>query len=59
LLRQPKDVSTKEKLDYVTSVLSMLDMNSFADAVVGTAGEGKSWMELIFQSSLVKKRERR
>lgn len=42
LLRRPKDISKREKLDYVASVISMLDMDSYADAIVGIPGEGKS-----------------
>lgn len=39
-LRQPASVSTKEKNDYVESVISILEMDAYADAVVGVAGEG-------------------
>ena len=39
-LRQPASVSKKEKNDYVESVISILEMESYADAVVGVAGEG-------------------
>lgn len=39
-LRQPKSVSKKEKYDYVEKVIRMLDMEDFAEAVVGTPGEG-------------------
>ncbi|KAL4757078.1 putative ABC multidrug transporter [Aspergillus foveolatus] len=40
LLRQPASVSIKEKYDYVESVIEMLGMGDFAEAVVGTPGEG-------------------
>ena len=40
LLRQPKSVSRKEKLDYVEEVIKVLEMESYADAVVGVPGEG-------------------
>ncbi|KAI1484553.1 ABC-2 type transporter-domain-containing protein [Biscogniauxia mediterranea] len=40
LLRQPKNVPTEEKLAYVDNVLNMLDMESYAEAVVGVPGEG-------------------
>lgn len=39
-LRQPKDVSKKEKDEYVDYVIDLLDMNTYADALVGVAGEG-------------------
>ena len=39
-LRQPESVSKKEKEDYVESVISILEMDAYADAVVGVAGEG-------------------
>ncbi|KAJ0423527.1 ABC-2 type transporter-domain-containing protein [Aspergillus carlsbadensis] len=40
LLRQSAEISTKEKLDYVDYVISLLDMQSFEHAVIGTPGEG-------------------
>lgn len=40
LLRQPKRYSKQEKLAYVDEVISMLEMQSCADAVVGVPGEG-------------------
>ncbi|RMY66568.1 hypothetical protein D0863_08338 [Hortaea werneckii] len=40
LLRQPKSVSTKEKYDYVEDVIKMLNMEDFAEAIVGVPGEG-------------------
>lgn len=40
LLRQPKTVSKKEKYEYVEEVIEMLNMHDFADAIVGTPGEG-------------------
>ncbi|CCH45147.1 Multidrug resistance protein [Wickerhamomyces ciferrii] len=39
-LRQPASVSTAEKDQYVEEVISILDMEKYADAVVGVAGEG-------------------
>lgn len=39
-LRQPKSVSKKEKDDYVNYVIDLLDMTTYADALVGVAGEG-------------------
>ncbi|KAF2022234.1 hypothetical protein BU24DRAFT_471381 [Aaosphaeria arxii CBS 175.79] len=40
LLRQPNERSTDEKLGYVNTVLKMLEMESYADAIVGIPGEG-------------------
>ncbi|OTA99748.1 hypothetical protein M426DRAFT_67197 [Hypoxylon sp. CI-4A] len=40
LLRQPADVPRAEKLAYVDEVIRLLDMEEYADAVVGVLGEG-------------------
>ena len=40
LLRQPKNVSRKAKLDYVEEVIKLLEMEHYANAVVGVPGEG-------------------
>jgi ABC-type multidrug transport system ATPase subunit len=40
MLRQPKHVSKAEKYTYVEQVIKMLNMEGFAEAVVGTPGEG-------------------
>ncbi|KAE8366440.1 ABC-2 type transporter-domain-containing protein [Aspergillus caelatus] len=40
MLRQPKSVSKVDKYDYVEQVIKMLNMKDFAEAVVGTPGEG-------------------
>ncbi|GKT50064.1 ZEB2-regulated ABC transporter 1 [Colletotrichum spaethianum] len=40
LLRQPAHVPKQEKLDYVEEVIKLLDMEEYADAVVGVPGEG-------------------
>ncbi|OJJ48676.1 hypothetical protein ASPZODRAFT_61558 [Penicilliopsis zonata CBS 506.65] len=40
ILRQPKSVPQKEKYEYVEEVIKMLNMEDFAEAVVGTPGEG-------------------
>lgn len=40
LLRQPKSTPRQEKLDYVDEVINLLDMQEYADAVVGVPGEG-------------------
>jgi ATP-binding cassette subfamily G (WHITE) protein 2 (PDR) len=44
ILRQSKNVPMKEKLEYVEEVLKLLEMDSYADAVVGVPGEGTSIM---------------
>ena len=40
MLRQAKTISKKEKHKYVEEVIEMLGMQDFADAIVGTPGEG-------------------
>lgn len=40
LLRQPKSYSKEERLAYVEEVIVSLQMEAFADAIVGVAGEG-------------------
>ncbi|KAF4551718.1 ABC-2 type transporter-like protein 5 [Elsinoe fawcettii] len=40
LLRQPKSTPRQAKLAYVEEVISLLDMEELADAIVGVAGEG-------------------
>ncbi|ONH74626.1 Multidrug resistance protein CDR1 [Pichia kudriavzevii] len=39
-LRQSRTISKKEKDEYVESIIDILEMRSYADAVVGVAGEG-------------------
>lgn len=40
LLRQPAHVPRREKINYVTEVIKLLDMAEYADAVIGVPGEG-------------------
>ncbi|KAJ5885523.1 hypothetical protein N7495_010033 [Penicillium taxi] len=40
LLRQPMDITRSQKLAYVDTVLQMLDMESYAQAIVGVPGKG-------------------
>ena len=40
LLRQPKTTPRREKLEYVNEVIKVLEMESYADAIVGVPGEG-------------------
>jgi ATP-binding cassette subfamily G (WHITE) protein 2 (SNQ2) len=41
-LRQPQSVSDEAKNEYVEEVIDMLDMRSFAEAIVGVPGSGLS-----------------
>jgi ATP-binding cassette, subfamily G (WHITE), member 2, PDR len=41
LLRQPKKVPRQEKIDYVEEVIKTLEMELYADAIVGVPGEGE------------------
>lgn len=40
LLRQPASVSRQAKIEYVEEVIRLLDMQEYADAVIGVPGEG-------------------
>jgi ATP-binding cassette subfamily G (WHITE) protein 2 (PDR) len=40
ILRQPKSIPRAEKLAYVNEVIKVLEMEAYADAVVGVPGEG-------------------
>ncbi|KAF9878804.1 hypothetical protein CkaCkLH20_03704 [Colletotrichum karsti] len=40
MLRQPASVSKKEKYAYVEEVIELLEMEAYADAIVGVPGEG-------------------
>lgn len=40
LLRQPSRYSRQEKIDYVDTVISLLNMEDYADAIIGVPGEG-------------------
>ncbi|EWZ30932.1 ATPase [Fusarium oxysporum Fo47] len=40
MLRQPAKYSKQERLDYVETVLSLLGMDAYADAIIGVPGEG-------------------
>ncbi|CAB4251859.1 similar to Saccharomyces cerevisiae YDR406W PDR15 Plasma membrane ATP binding cassette (ABC) transporter [Maudiozyma barnettii] len=39
-LRQPADVSVEEKNSYVEEIINILEMDNYADAIVGIPGEG-------------------
>lgn len=40
LLRQPNHIPRNEKLAYVDEVIKLLDMQEYAEAIVGVPGEG-------------------
>lgn len=40
LLRQPAHIPRREKIAYIDEVIKLLDMQEYADAVVGVPGEG-------------------
>ncbi|KAJ4152410.1 Multidrug resistance protein [Fusarium falciforme] len=40
LLRQPPNYSKEEKIAYVETVIELLDMQPYADAIIGVPGEG-------------------
>ena len=40
ILRQPAHVSRQEKIEYVDEIIKLLEMEEYADAVVGVPGEG-------------------
>ena len=42
LLRQPKQISRQEKLDYVEKIIRLLELDDIADAIIGREGEGLS-----------------
>lgn len=46
LLRQPAHISREDKLRYVDEVIVMLDMQAYAESVVGIQGEGLSPVEI-------------
>lgn len=40
LLRHPARYSTQERINYVETVISLLGMDTYADAIIGSPGEG-------------------
>lgn len=40
LLRQPRETPKKDKLAYVDYILDLMEMTSYAEAIVGVPGEG-------------------
>jgi ATP-binding cassette subfamily G (WHITE) protein 2 (PDR) len=49
LLRQPVEYNRKERLAYVDHVIRLLDMEQYADAVVGVSGSGLNVERKSFQ----------
>ena len=39
-MRQPAHIPTAEKYEYVEEVIKILEMENYAEAVVGVPGEG-------------------
>ncbi|PSN72884.1 putative ATP-binding cassette transporter [Corynespora cassiicola Philippines] len=48
LMRQPKRIRVKERLAYVEEILDVLDMKSYADAIVGVPGVGLNVVQRRF-----------
>lgn len=46
-LRQPHSESDEEKVAYVNEVIRLLEMEAYADAVVGVPGEGESTLPFL------------
>ncbi|KAH7127774.1 ABC-2 type transporter-domain-containing protein [Dactylonectria estremocensis] len=42
LLRQPRDVPRAEKLEYVDTIIALLELGDLADTLIGTVGDGLS-----------------
>ncbi|KAF4336765.1 ATP-binding protein multidrug cassette transport [Fusarium beomiforme] len=40
LLRQPKEVPKKEKMEYCETIIDLLEMRDIAGAIIGTVGQG-------------------
>ncbi|EXL50475.1 hypothetical protein FOCG_08759 [Fusarium oxysporum f. sp. radicis-lycopersici 26381] len=40
LLRQPKEVSKQEKMEYCETIIDLLEMRDIAGAIIGTVGQG-------------------
>jgi ATP-binding cassette subfamily G (WHITE) protein 2 (PDR) len=48
VLRQPKTTPHAEKIAYVDEVIKVLEMEAYADAVVGVPGEGNCSLGVAF-----------
>ncbi|GMF48965.1 unnamed protein product [[Candida] boidinii] len=46
-LRQPKEVSTEEKNEYVETIINLLGMQNYAEAIVGKIGRGLNIPNLL------------
>ena len=42
MLRQPKEISPREKYEYVETVMKLLELEDIAEAIIGIAGVGLS-----------------
>ena len=42
MLRQPREISRQEKLEYVEQVIKLLELEDIADAIISNVGEGLS-----------------
>lgn len=51
LLRQSPLITTEEKYDYVEEVIDLLEMNRYADAIIGVLGEGLQIQLLLITGS--------
>jgi ATP-binding cassette subfamily G (WHITE) protein 2 (PDR) len=51
LLRQPRHVPKAEKIAYVDEVLKLLEMEHYANAVIGAPGEGQSNWRWAYETS--------
>ena len=49
LLRQPAHIPRNEKLEYVTEIIKLLEMEDYADAVVGVPGEGLCLSSVVME----------
>lgn len=56
LLRQPREISQAEKLAYVETVISMLDMEPYAEGIVGIPGKGASHCQLVAQRQYLRRK---
>jgi ATP-binding cassette, subfamily G (WHITE), member 2, PDR len=53
LLRQPESVSVEEKLAHVEDVIKLLEMEAYAEAIVGVPGEGLSFHRTNHRDSVL------
>ncbi len=51
VLRQPHSIPKQERIAYVDEVIALLEMESYADAIVGVPGEG-TYISICYTKSL-------